>query len=69
VMDRLTYEKMIAGSGHGTATASLINGKTLGVAKEALVVPLRVTPCDVPNWTIPVQNSFEARGMSTTESP
>jgi subtilisin family serine protease len=32
-------------SGHGTSVASLIAGKTLGVAPEATIIPLRVFSC------------------------
>lgn len=38
--------------GHGTAVASLIAGKTLGVAKQAQLVPLRVFACDGSNGSI-----------------
>lgn len=31
--------------GHGTATASLVGGNTLGVAKDITLVPIRVVPC------------------------
>ncbi len=38
--------------GHGTSVASLIAGKTLGVAKSARVVPLRVFTCTGANGSI-----------------
>jgi hypothetical protein len=45
------YSSVLQAVGHGTATASLINGMNLGVAREAIVVPLRVITCrdgDIP---------------------
>ncbi|HYI34753.1 MAG TPA: S8 family serine peptidase [Glaciibacter sp.] len=30
---------------HGTAVGSLVNGKNVGVAREATIVPVKVTPC------------------------
>lgn len=40
------------GGGHGTSVGSLIAGKTLGVAKAARLVPLRVFPCSGPAATV-----------------
>jgi subtilisin family serine protease len=40
------------GGGHGTAVASLIGGKTLGIAKAVRLVPLRVFPCNGPAATV-----------------
>lgn len=39
-------------AGHGTSVASLIAGKTLGVAKEARLIPLRVFTCAGTNGTV-----------------
>lgn len=33
------------GGGHGTAVASVLGGRTLGVAREAVLVPVRVMDC------------------------
>jgi len=38
-------------NGHGTSTASLAAGSTLGVAVEATLVPVRVLSCDGSGWT------------------
>ncbi len=39
-------DMMFTSNGHGTATASLINGKNVGVAKDAVVIPIRTaTTC------------------------
>jgi large repetitive protein len=40
------------GGGHGTSVASLIAGKTLGVAKEARLIPLRVFTCAGVNGSV-----------------
>ena len=40
------------GGGHGTSVGSLIAGKTLGIAKAARLVPLRVFPCSGPVATV-----------------
>ncbi len=40
------------GAGHGTSVASLIAGKTLGVAKEARLIPLRVFTCAGVNGSV-----------------
>lgn len=36
-------------AGHGTSVASLIAGKTVGVAKGATIVPVKVASCPPPN--------------------
>lgn len=40
------------GAGHGTSVASLIAGKTLGVAKAARLIPLRVFTCAGINGSV-----------------
>lgn len=40
------------GGGHGTSVASLIAGKTLGVAKAARLIPLRVFTCAGVNGSV-----------------
>jgi len=43
--DGQVYPSKVRKMGHGTGVASLVNGRSLGVAKDAKVVPIKVSPC------------------------
>lgn len=44
---------------HGTSVASLAAGNTVGVAREATIVPIRISPCDDPQYWASI-NTFGA---------
>lgn len=44
--DDQNYYQEVGMSGHGTSVASMVAGQTVGVAKNALIVPLKMIRCD-----------------------
>jgi hypothetical protein len=45
-MEELLYAVEVGGNGHGTAVASILGGRRVGVAKNARIVPIKVSRCD-----------------------
>lgn len=46
LQERANYVREVGTSGHGTAVASLVGGRRVGVAKEVTIIPIKVARCD-----------------------
>jgi len=64
LLEEEKYGLEINGAGHGTAVASVLGGKRIGIAKNVTIVPIKTSRCDLDS----ARNRISAHSYSQNET-